>query len=83
MKRGGKEACQAMQTALKIRGLAEQVSIKGTGCLKDCKAGPNIVMMPDKKRYTKVQASQIPALIDKHFAKDKSDIIANHLVKVN
>lgn len=32
MKRGGKEACQAMQTALKIRGLSEQVSIKGTGC---------------------------------------------------
>ncbi len=72
MKRGGKEACQAMQTALKIRGLSEQVSIKGTGCLKDCKAGPTIVMMPDKKRYTKVQAAQIPALIDKHFAKEES-----------
>ncbi|MBW4664359.1 MAG: (2Fe-2S) ferredoxin domain-containing protein [Chroococcus sp. CMT-3BRIN-NPC107] len=74
MKRGGKEACQAMQTALKIRGLSEQVSIKGTGCLKDCKAGPNIVMMPDKKRYTKVQASQILALIDKHFGEKELDI---------
>lgn len=86
MKRGGKEACQAMQTALKIRGLSEQVSIKGTGCLKDCKAGPNIVMMPDKKRYTKVQAAQIPALIDKHFAKEKSVTSINsnsHLVKAN
>jgi (2Fe-2S) ferredoxin len=69
MKRGGKEACQAMQAALEVRGLSEQVSIKGTGCLKDCKAGPNIVMMPDKKRYSKVQAAQIPALIDKHFNK--------------
>ncbi len=74
MKRGGTEACQAMQTALKIRGLSEQVSIKGTGCLKDCKAGPNIVMMPDKKRYTKIQAAQIPALIDRHFAKEESDM---------
>lgn len=80
MKRGGKEACQAMETALKIRGLSEQVSIKGTGCLKDCKAGPNIVMMPDKKRYTKVQASQIPELIDKHFAKKESTIAADCLV---
>ncbi len=79
MKRGGKEACQAMQTALKIRGLSEQVSIKGTGCLKDCKAGPNIVMMPDKKRYTKVQAAQIPALIDKHF----TEIALDRLVKTN
>lgn len=86
MKRGGKEACQAMQAALKIRGLSEQVSIKGTGCLKDCKAGPNIVMMPDKKRYTKVQATQIPALIDKHFAKEESVTSANNqscLVKAN
>ncbi len=72
MKRGGKEACQAMQAALEIRGLSEQVSIKGTGCLKDCKAGPNIVMMPDKKRYTRVEAAQIPALIDKHFNKKES-----------
>ncbi len=83
MKRGGKEACQAMQTALKIRGLSEQVTIKGTGCLKDCKAGPNIVMMPDKKRYTKVQATQIPALIDKHFAQNQANIAAHQLVKTN
>ena len=61
-----------MQAALEIRGLSEQVSIKGTGCLKDCKAGPNIVMMPDKKRYTRVEATQIPALIDKHFNKKES-----------
>lgn len=77
MKRGGKEACQAMQAALEIRGLSEQVSIKGTGCLKDCKAGPNIVMMPDKKRYTRVEAAQIPALIDKHFNKKESVISPN------
>ena len=83
MKRGGKEACQAMQTALKVRGLSEQVSIKGTGCLKDCKAGPNIVMMPDKKRYTKVQAAQIPALIDKHFTEKESNIAFGRLVKTN
>lgn len=83
MKRGGKEACQAMQTALQIRGLSEQVSIKGTGCLKDCKAGPNIVMMPDKKRYTKVEATQIPALIDKHFAQKQANIAAHQLVKTN
>lgn len=80
MKRGGKEACQAMQAALKIRGLSEQVNIKGTGCLKDCKAGPNIVMMPDKKRYTKVQAAQIPALIDKHFAKTEVKTTKERLV---
>ncbi|OBQ32475.1 MAG: (Fe-S)-binding protein, partial [Anabaena sp. CRKS33] len=42
------------------------VAIKGTGCMKNCKAGPNLVM-PDKTRYSKVKAEQVPALINKHF----------------
>lgn len=72
MKRGGKQLCQAMQAALSDRGLTDEVSIKGTGCLKHCKAGPNIVMMPDKTRYSKVDANQIPALIDKHFTPEEA-----------
>lgn len=71
MKRGGKQLCQAMQEALSDRGLTDEVNIKGTGCLKHCKAGPNIVMMPDKTRYSKVDANQISDLIDKHFTQDK------------
>lgn len=73
MKRGGRGVCQALQAALGDRGLENEVTIKGTGCLKQCKAGPNIVMMPDKTRYTRVQAEQIPELIDKHFAATKVD----------
>lgn len=66
MKRGGTAVCQALQTALSDRGLENEVAIKGTGCLKQCKAGPNIVM-PDKTRYSRIQAAEIPAVIDKHF----------------
>ncbi|AKG22801.1 (2Fe-2S) ferredoxin domain-containing protein [Calothrix sp. 336/3] len=67
MKRGGKEMCQVLQKTLGDRGLAEQVTIKGTGCMKNCKAGPNLVM-PDKTRYSRIQARQIPQVVDKHFA---------------
>ncbi|WP_026732501.1 (2Fe-2S) ferredoxin domain-containing protein [Fischerella sp. PCC 9605] len=67
MKRGGKAMCQALQSALSDRGLEDQVTIKATGCMKNCKAGPNLVM-PDKTRYSHIQATQVPALIDKHFA---------------
>jgi (2Fe-2S) ferredoxin len=35
--------------------------------MKNCKAGPNLVM-PDKTRYNRIQAAQIPAVMDKHFA---------------
>jgi len=68
MKRGGKGVCQALEAALSERGLEGQVTIKGTGCLKQCKAGPNLVVMPDKTRYSRIQAGQVPELLDKHFA---------------
>ncbi|MDZ8140757.1 MAG: (2Fe-2S) ferredoxin domain-containing protein [Nostoc sp. DedQUE04] len=70
MKRGGKGVCQALEAALSDRGLEDQVTIKGTGCMKNCKAGPNLVM-PDKTRHSRIQAAQVPALMDKHFG-DKS-----------
>ncbi|MEH2383211.1 MAG: (2Fe-2S) ferredoxin domain-containing protein [Nostoc sp.] len=70
MKRGGNAVCQALEAALSDRGLEDQVTIKGTGCMKNCKAGPNLVM-PDKTRHSRIQASQIPALMNQHFG-DKS-----------
>ncbi|MBW4621084.1 MAG: (2Fe-2S) ferredoxin domain-containing protein [Cyanosarcina radialis HA8281-LM2] len=66
-KRGGKAICEALEAGLRDRNLSEQVKIKGTGCLKQCKAGPNLVFMPDKTRYSKVSPAQIPNLIAKHF----------------
>lgn len=66
MKRGGKAVCQALEMALSDRGLDDQVAIKGTGCMKNCGKGPNLVM-PGKERYCKIGAKEIPALVDKHF----------------
>lgn len=66
-KRGSEEVCAVLEKELTQRGLEEQVTIQKTGCLKKCKSGPNIVMLPDKTRYSKVKPEQIPGLIDKHF----------------
>jgi (2Fe-2S) ferredoxin len=66
-KRGGAAVCKALENALNSRGLAGQVTIQGTGCLKQCKSGPNIVLMPDKTRYSRIKPAEIPAIIDKHF----------------
>ncbi|AFW95270.1 MULTISPECIES: (2Fe-2S) ferredoxin domain-containing protein [Nostocales] len=69
MKRGGKALCQALESELINNGLEDSVTIKGTGCMKNCKAGPNLVM-PDKTRYSKIKAEQVPDLIDKHFSEE-------------
>jgi len=67
MKRGAQPVCQALETALGDRGLENQVSLKKTGCMNHCKAGPNVVFMPDKTRYTQVCPEEIPALVEKHL----------------
>ncbi|MCC5599879.1 (2Fe-2S) ferredoxin domain-containing protein [Nostoc favosum] len=78
MKRGGKAVCQALEAALSDRGLEDQVTIKGTGCMKNCKAGPNLVM-PDKTRHSRIQATQVPALMDKHFGDKNSEAQPDNL----
>jgi (2Fe-2S) ferredoxin len=65
-KRGGNALVQTLRTELAERGLTEQVKICGTGCMKRCKAGPNLVM-PDKTRYTRIQAHEVATLLDQHF----------------
>ncbi|HEY9660659.1 MAG TPA: (2Fe-2S) ferredoxin domain-containing protein [Allocoleopsis sp.] len=65
-KRGAKALVAALQNELDDRGLADQVKIKPTGCMKRCKTGPHLVM-PDKTRYCQIQAKEIPAIVDKHF----------------
>lgn len=69
MKRGGKAVCQALEAALSDRHLAD-VKIQGTGCMKHCKAGPNIVFMPDKTRYSRVSAQDVDALVDEHLPRE-------------
>lgn len=80
MKRGGKMMCQMLEKELGDRQLQDTVTIKGTGCMKNCQSGPNLVM-PDKTRYTKVKTSQIPILVDKHFGEDV-EIELTHLVQI-
>ena len=67
MKRGAKAVQQALEITLRERGLEEQVSIKGTGCMNCCKKGPNIVFVPDKSRYQQVSPKEVPALVEEHL----------------
>lgn len=71
-KRGGQQVCQAILDSLRDRGLADRVQIKTTGCLKQCKQGPNLVMLPDKTKYSQVQPEQISLILEKHIASNVS-----------
>jgi (2Fe-2S) ferredoxin len=74
-KRGGKAVCQALQAMIESRGLEEQVKIKETGCLKLCKVAPNLIIMPDKVRYSRVDINQVSDLLDRHFVSENKGIM--------
>jgi len=72
----GKSSCQrrgagaviaSLKETLRDRGLAAQVEVKTTGCLKKCKQGANILCLPDKTAYTQVKPIQASSLVNKHF----------------
>ena len=66
-KRGAGAVIASLEEAVVDRGLASQVKIKTTGCLKKCKQGVNLLFLPDKTSYTTVKPIQVSALLTKHF----------------
>ncbi len=67
-KRGGQSVCQRLEEELEQQGLDDRVKVKLTGCLKQCKKGPNLVIMPHKARYGQVKPREVEELLTKHFS---------------
>ncbi len=74
-KKGGKAVCQVLEENLRDRGWEDKVKIKTTGCLKQCKKGPNVIVMPDKTKYSQIGPKQIPNLLEKHFASNSWEVM--------
>jgi (2Fe-2S) ferredoxin len=67
-KRGANKVCRAIADLLADYNLTEQVTIEKTGCIKQCKSGPNLIIKPDKARYHQVTEKDIPEIMTKHFS---------------
>jgi (2Fe-2S) ferredoxin len=63
-RRGGEDVWHALQEV--TQGIP--VEIKATGCMKQCKSGPNLVVLPAKARYQQVTPEQAVALVQTHFS---------------
>lgn len=67
-KRGANKVCRAIADLLADYNLTEQVTIEKTGCLKQCKSGPNLIIKSDKARYHQVKVKDVPDIMTKHFS---------------
>ncbi len=65
--RGARQVIAALEDAIAAKGLENQVTIVKTGCVKNCKAGPNLTIASDKTRYSRIRAQDIPKLLDQRF----------------
>ena len=66
-KRGGKRLYSALKETLTHLGLQDEVKIQLTGCQKQCKKAPSIILMPGKAKYTHVHPQQLNSLLKTHF----------------
>lgn len=69
-KKGGQKVCAEIESILSDRGLTKEIPIQKTGCLKQCKKAPALVMMPDKARYNQVKPKQVAEMVEKHLITD-------------
>ncbi|WP_052049678.1 (2Fe-2S) ferredoxin domain-containing protein [Leptolyngbya sp. KIOST-1] len=74
-KRGGKHLAEALGQALRDRNLHTQVEIQYTGCQKHCSEAPTFTVDPGHHRYSRVQPSRVAAILDRHFAPTKPNLL--------
>jgi (2Fe-2S) ferredoxin len=72
MKQGGKAMCKMLDKALSSGDWDPSIQVQLTGCMGRCSQGPNLVVMPDKKRYSNVTAQDIPKVLSQHFSANQT-----------
>lgn len=66
-KRGGKQLYRALTDTLQQLGLQDRVSIELTGCQKQCKQAPSLILMPGKVKYAYVNPHNLAPLLEAHY----------------
>ncbi|HHP7232871.1 MAG TPA: (2Fe-2S) ferredoxin domain-containing protein [Xenococcaceae cyanobacterium] len=66
-KRGGKQLYSALTETLEQLGLQDQVTIELTGCQKQCKKAPSLILMPGKVKHAYVNPNELTSLLKAHY----------------
>ncbi len=66
-KRGGKQLYRALRETLKQLGLEDRVSIELTGCQKQCKKAPSLILMPGKVKHAYVDPNDLASLLKAYY----------------
>jgi len=68
---GSHEVMSALTRELKARGLEDEVKLVQTGCRGFCAMGPVMIVYPEGIFYCKVQAADVPFLVEETLIKGR------------
>ena len=68
---GSEEVKEALKTEVKRHGLDREIRVIETGCNGFCAQGPVAIVQPEGIFYQKLQAKDIPYLVEEHFLKGR------------
>ena len=54
---------ELLKKSVKEAGLASSVRVSRAGCLDLCEQGPNVLLMPDNKWFSRVQESDLEEIV--------------------
>jgi (2Fe-2S) ferredoxin len=63
-KRGAKQLQHQLETWVQEQGLGDRVSVEATGCLKACKQGPNVRLLPLGQQFSGVTPELLATLAE-------------------
>ncbi len=64
---GAEVVHDALKEFLRQKGLAREVLLTKTGCLKECEHGPILIVYPDGVWYSRVGVGDLDEIIDEHL----------------
>ena len=68
---GSEEVKEALKTEIERHGLDREIRIIETGCNGFCAQGPVAIVQPEGIFYEKLQAKDMPYLVEEHFLKGR------------
>ncbi|MGA9061108.1 MAG: methyltransferase [Terracidiphilus sp.] len=64
---GSSALLDRLDREIRARGLSEDVQLTTSGCMGLCEEGPVLVVYPEGVWYRRVQANDIPEIVDRHL----------------
>ncbi|NEQ97519.1 MAG: (2Fe-2S) ferredoxin domain-containing protein [Cyanothece sp. SIO2G6] len=67
-KQGSGYLLRAFEAAIRERGLGDRITVRSSGCCKNCKHSPTVRIFPGALQYSGVRTSDIPRILDRCLA---------------